>query len=742
MQRVLLVSSLIIILLSATVTNANLLDAESDTALSSERKPKDVIINAKMQINLVLIGDTWSGQDKGNITVKLLKTYSPTIFFENRTAGVTYNYTYNFDSVSEEIADELFKFIDSIAVENTTPQPIKEWVDTKELEFWGPEFVNITKKKYKMISAYQVEDWLFDNLEPKEGYTIYFLKPSNSQINYFHTYGSVTRDPDTGRDFIQEGMMGFGGTNRFYFIDLTAGPWLYPYVPISEDQVIAQFHKNLYDVKTDEDYYEFIAGYVNHAIMLLFNPSYIYSPIYKSNFRIDVFLVDMTSGRAFYDVASKFIDRSTVNHALTQLIPYAEWSSEINGQSFDSLPRELQRTILRSLSFNKVQGGDVVVVKSEDLILELNKWVASTLTQEQLQLAQEEAARTVFVPVVIFVFDTDAYVDKIPVVGTAAPDPNDGTVPCCAIVAVDKHALFDIGTGLSTLTVHEMGHVLGLRHPHDGHNPAIGEFNDWFFDWTHTAMSYISPTGLGCGLPNVPCGLVVSEFGKFDHDAMDRALVLYLLNQVQLNVYDSTISLESKGYKLAMPDDIRSLLSNIDLDVQMSIEHFANMNYFNHTSFKSMAKFMDPMDDSFDFALKALKNSEQLLQDVSSLDYATPKGASTIVASDPFFVDEYDNELISLEVGEVIGIKSAISSNANEDINFTYLVQIKDSNDFTLFLISLDGITVKPEEVIEPSIFWISDTAGELEIEVFVWQSINNPVPLSQVKDRTVTVTK
>ena len=125
----LLISLLLSIIISSTVTNANFVNA--DPASSLEREPKDVIINAKIQINLVMIGDVWSDEDKGNITRKLLKTYSPTIYFENRTAGVTYEYTYNFDSVSEEIADELFKFIDSVAVETTTPQPIKQWVDSK-----------------------------------------------------------------------------------------------------------------------------------------------------------------------------------------------------------------------------------------------------------------------------------------------------------------------------------------------------------------------------------------------------------------------------------------------------------------------------------------------------------------------------------------------------------------------------------------------------------------------------------
>jgi hypothetical protein len=238
---------------------------------------------------------------------------------------------------------------------------------------------------------------------------------------------------------------------------------------------------------------------------------------------------------------------------------------------------------------------------------------------------------------------------------------------------------------------------------------------------------------------------VISEFGQFDHDAMDRAIILSMLNQMQHNVYNSTILLEGKGYRNSnLPDSVKSALSSIDLNVQKSIENFVSMNYFNHTTFESTSNIMDPMDDAFDFALRALTDSEMLLKEASSLIDTSPffYGEHSMAASEPFFVDESDNQLISVKVGEKVGIKTEMTSNLDEDVTFTYLIQIKDSNDITLYLTWLDGISVKPDEAVEPSIFWSPDIVGELQVEVFAWQSISNPAPLAPVKSTTVTITE
>lgn len=715
------------IIVFSIITNAGML---TSNAVAVEITDSDIVIDTTMTVNLVLIGDSWSEEDQDQITKKLLQSYVPMISSEERPAGVRYNYTYNFKSETEQVSDELFKFIDSIAVKTSVPYPIEQWVFVRQPQLGSESLL------YKFIDAFRVEEWL-NKLERGEGYTMYFLKPSKQQLGYLHTYGALTKDPDTNREFIEEGLMGFGGKHQFYFIDLTAGPWYYPFIQTSETQALSEYHKNIYDLDNSEEYHDLIADYVNDAITLLFTPSYLYPPVYKLNYKMEVFLIDMTAGRSLHDVASTYIKREVIEDAFVKLIPYAQWDSEITGQNFDSLPRELQLAVLKSVSFQKIGGRDMALVKSSDFIVELRKWLQSTLTEEELRLVQEEAAETVLVPIVLFVFDTPAYVDQVPVVGTAVPDPEDTSVPCCAIVAVDKHALLDFGTGLSTLAVHEMGHVIGLRHPHDGHSHDKGEFNSWFFDWSYTPMSYASPGILGCGLPGERCGIVITEFGAFNIDTVDRGLVLSLLRQMQLDMNDSLLILQDKGYDRSdLPPDIESRLSSIDLDVQNAKEFFAEMNYFNFTTFEGMIN-SNVTDDAFDFALRASTNSQSLLEQVRNLPenlHATLYGKA-LDMSEPSFIDE--NNIVSdvQEISEPVVIESTVTGKREQKLNFTAIIQVKDSNGFTVSLTALEDFSISENQTVKPSLSLIFERPGEFDVEIFLWTGIDDPAPLSPVKN-------
>ena len=73
----------------------------------------------------------------------------------------------------------------------------------------------------------------------------------------------------------------------------------------------------------------------------------------------------------------------------------------------------------------------------------------------------------------------------------------------------------DAGFGFTTTTTHEVGHHLGLSHPHDGYDPNTGLDYDaigatyyaWSGDESDTIMQYIA---------------VSNGFGVFDQDNMSR----------------------------------------------------------------------------------------------------------------------------------------------------------------------------------------------------------------------------
>ena len=643
---------------------------EENQLISKYKQSEDIMIKSPVTINVVMLGETWP--DTNEVQKQLLKSYKPMITEQNRTAGVEFTYNYNFIQAPASVSEELFSYINSIAVDNSSELPIslQEWlinkykifnvvedtegeddyaaaedkggyfylyckrteneckkqlpygVDTKPVCLY--DACGLYKINYKWIDASLVEEWLHRKSLTSEGYTIFFLRPPSSHMNYLHSYGITTEDVDKDTEFRQEGMMGFGGKYRLYFIDLTSGPSYYPDVPIPT--VARQVHKNVFDIANEQDYQKLVSNYVNDAITLLFTPSYLYEPTYKSKYMLDIFVIDQTSGKSFGTIGSQYLTASKLEASMKSLVPYSEWESKIEGKSFDWLPRDLGRTIIRSLSFNTERGIDTISVSSATLPEELDKWKKSRLTPEQAEELEKEKGTTVYLPVIILVFDAVAYVDD-GAQGIALPDVDDPTIPCCVIIATNKNILVDHDVGLTSVTVHEVGHFLGLRHPHDGYREDLkdGHLQNWFFDWSSTPMTYTDPIGYKCGewiedettgrpRPKV-CGMSIWNFNQFNHDTIDRGLILYLLRQTLMNVEKTLEILETKGYRDNLPSNIGTSLSSIDHDIETVKEQFLKMNYFDRSGSSNKDKV-----NALDLSLQVLKNSQSLLQQSEALE--------------------------------------------------------------------------------------------------------------------------
>ena len=90
-------------------------------------------------------------------------------------------------------------------------------------------------------------------------------------------------------------------------------------------------------------------------------------------------------------------------------------------------------------------------------------------------------------------------------------------------------------------------------------------------------------------------------------------------------------------------------------------------------------------------------------------------------------------------VDEQIMIMADISNNQDVQQNFAYITQVKNDKDVVISLSWLTG-SLSPRQSFSPAQSWIPNESGNYHIQVFVWESIDNPEALSPPLSMTVNV--
>jgi hypothetical protein len=93
----------------------------------------------------------------------------------------------------------------------------------------------------------------------------------------------------------------------------------------------------------------------------------------------------------------------------------------------------------------------------------------------------------------------------------------------------------------------------------------------------------------------------------------------------------------------------------------------------------------------------------------------------------------------TLTVGNQIMITADVSNNQNTQQPFAYLTQVKNENQVVISLSWLTG-SLSPRQSFSPAQSWTPTESGLYVIEVFVWESIDNPEALSVPLSMTVKV--
>ena len=93
-------------------------------------------------------------------------------------------------------------------------------------------------------------------------------------------------------------------------------------------------------------------------------------------------------------------------------------------------------------------------------------------------------------------------------------------------------------------------------------------------------------------------------------------------------------------------------------------------------------------------------------------------------------VDQEGKTIGNAAPGERVWIKSDLKNKLSTEQEFTYIVQIKDNDGFPVTINWVDGV-LTPDMAFAPSLSWVPGEEGVYFAEIFVWHSIENPIPLS-----------
>ena len=91
-----------------------------------------------------------------------------------------------------------------------------------------------------------------------------------------------------------------------------------------------------------------------------------------------------------------------------------------------------------------------------------------------------------------------------------------------------------------------------------------------------------------------------------------------------------------------------------------------------------------------------------------------------LTLTQPTLINQLGQPMKNLKVGDMIGIESEIGTSSNTMRASTFIVQIKDKEDVTVFLSMVRNLPLITGNAIKPSVFWLAENQGEYDVEVFL----------------------
>jgi len=558
-------------------------------------------VDHAMTIRIALVGFddvdakllTWNLEPSIMPNIQVSSNPQLTSEFYGISYGTSFAVKYDVVTVPNSGVSSLKSYLKSIGSTSIVPDYLKK---NYVCACWESDTdPNKDTSSYFTLDATRTETWLDSHIDdfggvPDDGYTVIVANIADISSMY-HYYTMSYHDLDGASSKakyssdpsifpIINWMYSWGGHHRFYYLDLSAGDPQYDYsmvghVPI-QDFATKYFNEKVAYDRNNSTVTEYVADYVAEVIRNLFLPSYVYAPTLADSYDIVINVFDMT-GKVTN--VGQYVNASKVKAAFEDILPYATWNVTVNSHELSGIGG-LATIVSNSIVFSRDVIGfhNDVVHKGYYDYRQIYSYLQTH--SDQYYTANNNS---MILPVFEFIFkDGGGFAQTWEeVIGARTRSPDiptrtfgGSTLGDLVIIGSNERDLFAFGYGLTQTTIHELGHMVGLMHPH-----SFG----WTEDYVSSPMSYMT---------------YEYTFSQFDSDAIQRAHADYLISQVQGAV---TVSRQVK---------LQSQQAQTSLTQALSIYNSALMSYDERDYMQAVVKLrplQSMLGSSFDTEAKGIQ---------------------------------------------------------------------------------------------------------------------------------------